>query len=109
MRLWPRRKIKLQPDLDAFHAELIHSTYGKNHAPDQIARDFRQVFLSEPERGKRVLFALLTWCGEYGAPPEGNDQLQRWAGQREVADRIKTALHADLSAPPQPDTKDEPR
>lgn len=106
MNIWPfRRRPKLNPDLDAFHREVIHSVYGREHDGRSVAGDFRSIFLSEPARGKRVLFMLLTWCGEFEGPPDGNDDLQRWAGKREIAERIKAAMYADLS--PQPEAREE--
>ncbi len=92
-------KLKLEPDLEAFHRALIGSTMGTEHDGITVARDFRALFLREDALGKRALFMLLTWCGEYDAPPEDNDALQRWAGKREIAGLIKAALYADLSGP----------
>jgi len=47
---------------------------------------------------------LMSWCGEYDVadddgrvPPIDNNELQRWAGKREIAARIKAALYADLN------------
>jgi hypothetical protein len=101
MNIWPfRRRPKLHPDLDAFHEEIIHSVYGREYDGQSVAGDFRSLFLRDPALGKRVLFMILTWCGEFEGPPEGNEELQRWAGKREIAARIKAAMYADLS--PQP-------
>ena len=89
--------MNLKPDLEAFHQELIHSVYGRTYSERDVASDFRHTINEEPARGRRVLFMLLTWCGEYEGPPEDNDALQRWAGKQEIAALIKAALHADLS------------
>ena len=62
------------------------------------------MFLEAADRGKRVLFMLMTWCGEYDVsndegrvPPLDPNALQRWAGKREIAARLKAALYADLN------------
>lgn len=94
---WFRRKRKLQPDLDEFHRALIASTYGRSYDGRDVAGDFRSLFTREPMLGRRVMFMLLTWCGEYEPPPEEDAALQRWAGKREIAGMIKAAMHADLS------------
>ena len=96
--MWPfTRKPKLQPDLVAFHNAIIHSTYGRSHDGYDTSGDFRSLFNREPQLGQRVLFMILTWCGEYETPPEDNEALQRWAGKREVAGFIKAAMFADLT------------
>ncbi len=94
-----QRKPKLEPDLRGFNEALIRSVFKKEHDGAAVAGDFRSLFLREPILGERVLFMLLKWCGEYDQPPESNDGLQRWAGRREVAARIKAAMYADLSSP----------
>lgn len=94
---------ELKPDLEAFHRALVGSVVGRNYSGEDVAGDFRQLFLREPDAlGRRVLFMLLSWCGEYDAPPAGNDDLQRWAGRREIATQLKAALYADLTTPPSP-------
>jgi len=94
-----RRGPTLNPDINAFHTAIVHSVYGRSHQGDDVAGDFRILFNKEPQLGQRVLFMLLTWCGEYDDPPESNDALQRWAGKRELAGKIKAAMFADLSTP----------
>ena len=95
---WPfKGKPKLEPDIDAFHRALISSTIGRAHDGRDVAGDFRSLFNQNPHLGQRVLFVMLSWCGEYDDPPEGNEGLQRWAGKREIAGRIKAAMYADLS------------
>lgn len=94
--------------MEAFSHDLarVSGTIGMDG--DDVARVFRQLFLAgDSTLGKKVLFILLTWCGEYevGNPDDLEDRvppvdpalLQRWAGKREVAAMIKTALYADLS------------
>ena len=95
-RFW-QRKPKLTPDLNKFNNELIHSVYGRMYDDRDVAADFRHAINSEPARGRRVLFTLLTWCGEYSGPPEDDAALQRWAGKQEIAALIKAAMFADLS------------
>ncbi len=100
MRLKFWRRDRFEPDFEEFERLLIAAVGGREHGPIQVAHDFRGLFLENPDMGKRVLFMLLKWCGEFdAAPPESNDDLQRWAGKREVAARIKTALYADLTSP----------
>ena len=110
--IWPfKRKPKTYtPNLEAFHAELARSVNIHNLDGEDVAKLFRRLFVNlDPVLGRQVLFILLTWCEEYRAstgpddpvPPIDGDQLQRWAGKREIAARIKAALNADLSAPGQ--------
>lgn len=73
---------------------------------------FRHLFLGiDPHLGEKVLFVLLSWCGEYEMsdlesdvriPPLDPNELQRWAMGREIANKIKAALYADLSGPVTP-------
>ena len=98
-RFW--RKPKLNPDLNDFHSQLIHSVYGRDHDGRDVIGDFRSLFIrTNPALGNRVLFMLLTWCGEYEPPPTDNDALQRWAGKQDIAGQIKAAMYADLVTPP---------
>jgi hypothetical protein len=90
---------RLEPDLELFHNAIINSVYGKTHSGVDVAGDFRSLFNQNPHLGQRVLFMLMTWCGEYEGPPEDDTALQRWAGKREVAGHIKAAMFADLSTP----------
>lgn len=97
-------KSTLEPDLEDFHKQLVTSLDLHRHGPADVARDFRKLFLEDPYLGKRVLFMLMSWCGEYDVadddgriPPIDNNELQRWAGKREIAARIKAALYADLN------------
>ena len=108
---WPfKRRPKLNPDIEAFNTAIINSVYGRMHDGADVAGDFRHTINAEPARGKRVLFMLLTWCGEYDNPPTDNDALQRWAGKREVAALIKAAMFADLSTQAVEEIKDyDPR
>lgn len=99
--LFRRRRRKVVPDYDTFWAELARRL-NLNHYDDiQLARDFRRVFL-ETTRGRRVLFRLLDWCGEYDVgddvPPVDPNQLQRYAALRQLAGKIKTAVYADMPA-----------
>jgi hypothetical protein len=94
----------LTPDLEEFHAALVHSLDLQRYGPADVIRDFRALFLRDEALGRRVLFLLLTWCGEYDVsdgdvpvPPIDPNELQRWAGKREVAAKLKAALYADLS------------
>lgn len=91
----------MNPDLEQFNKLLVGSVMGRAHTGEDVAGDFRHLFLREDAVGKRVLFMLMNWCGEYAGPPEDNDALQRWAGKREVAALIKAALYADLTTPPE--------
>ena len=88
----------LEPDLEDFHRQLVQSLDLARYGPADVARDFRALFLEDADRGKRVLFMLMTWCGEYDvSPPLDPNELQRWAGKREIAARLKAALYADLN------------
>ena len=62
---------------------------------------FRHLFvLNDPVLGKKVLFILMSWLGEYEMMiPTEPDELQRYAAKRQIAGQIKAALHADLSNP----------
>ncbi len=94
----------VRPDLEDFHKQLVTSVDLHRHGPADVARDFRTLFLEDKGLGRRVLFMLMSWCGEYGVsddggriPPLDNNELQRWAGKREIAARLKAALYADLN------------
>ena len=96
--------MSFEPDLEDFHHQLVTSLNLERHGPADVARDFRKLFLEDPYLGKRVLFMLMSWCGEYDVsdddgrvPPIDPQELQRWAGKREIAARIKAALYADLN------------
>ena len=100
----PPKSTTLEPDLEDFHKQLVTSLDLHRHGPADVARDFRKLFLEDPYLGKRVLFMLMSWCGEYDVadddgriPPIDNNELQRWARKREIAARIKAALYADLN------------
>lgn len=60
---------------------------------------FRHLFvLNDPVLGKKVLFVLMSWLGEYETMiPTDTNELHRYAGKRQIAGLIKAALHADLS------------
>ena len=97
-------KTKLEPDLEDFHRQLVSSLDLARYGPADVARDFRTLFLEDRDLGKRVLFMLMSWLGEYDVsnddgrvPPIDPNELQRWAGKREIAARIKAALYADLN------------
>ena len=106
-----RPKTSLEPDLEDFHKQLVHSLDLHRHGPADVARDFRKLFLEDPYLGKRVLFMLMSWCGEYDVsedddpesrvPPLDPALLQRWAGKREIAAKLKAALYADLTTSPE--------
>lgn len=101
----------LNPDIDGFHKALVTSVDLARYGPDDVARDFRQVFGGDGIVGRRVLFILMTWCGEYDVsedddpesrvPPLDPALLQRWAGKREIAAKLKAALYADLTTSPE--------
>lgn len=100
--IWPfKRKRKLTPDVTAFTDALHKAVAGKTLDGEDVAIAFRHLFVNaDPQLGKVVLHILLTWCGEYATEediPRDNEGLQRWAGKREIAARIKAAMHADLS------------
>lgn len=96
----------VEPDLHAFDIALRKSVNVERHDGQQVAKDFRRLFLRDEALGKRVLFMLMTWCGDYESEiPEDNNGLNRWAGKQEIAWQIKAALHANLDEQP-PDTKD---
>lgn len=97
-------EFKLEPDLEDFHHQLVTSVDLQRHGPADVARDFRTLFLEDRDLGRRVLFMLMSWCGEYDVadddgrvPPLDPNELQRWAGKREIAARIKAALYANLN------------
>jgi hypothetical protein len=94
----------VRPDLEDFHKQLVTSVDLHRHGPADVARDFRTLFLEDKGLGRRVLFMLMSWCGEYDVsddggriPPLDPNELQRWAGKREIAARLKAALYADLN------------
>ena len=101
----------LNPDIEGFHKALVTSVNLERYGPDDVARDFRQVFAGGNIVGRRVLFMILTWCGEYDVsededpesrvPPLDPALLQRWAGKREIAAKLKAALYADLTTSPE--------
>jgi len=105
-----KRKPKLEPDLEEFNKALMHVAGVANMDGLDIAKLFRHFFLGdENEQGRKVLFLLLTWSGEYEVddpddpmgrvPPVDPALLQRWAGKREIAAKLKAALYADLRDP----------
>jgi len=98
------RRKTIEPDLERFHQALVRSVNVQHHDGGQVATDFRRLFMRDPELGKRVLFMLMTWCGEYDNEiPEGRDALNRWAGKQDIAWMIKAALHANIDEMPQPE------
>lgn len=100
----------MTPDPLGFAHECAMAVYGRQYDEVSMVRDFRRLFLSDPALGKRVMFTMLVWCGEYLAAEEipTGEALQRWAGRREIAARIKAAMHADLSTPLNTE-EDDPR
>lgn len=101
MRWFNRKKsVDLIPDVDQFNRDLIKSVNVENYDGQQVAADFRRLFLKDPDLGKRVLFILMKWCGEYeNNIPTSTDELNRWAGKKEIAWNIKAALNANLDNP----------
>lgn len=94
----------LDPDIEAFNQALIRSVDLQHYDGQQVAVDFRRVFMRDAAAGKRVLFMIMKWCGEYDDNiPENNEGLNRWAGKREIAWKIKAALNADIDQPSQPE------
>ena len=105
-----KRRPKLEPDLEEFNRALMRSSGVAGMNGPDLAKLFRHFFLGdENEQGRKVLFLLLTWCGEYEVddpddpharvPPVDPALLQRWAGKREIAAKLKAALYADLRDP----------
>jgi len=105
-----KRKPKLEPDLEEFNQALMHVSGVAGMDGLDIAKLFRHFFLGDGnEQGRKVLFLLLTWCGEYEVddpddpnnrvPPLDAALLQRYAGKREIAAKLKAALYADLRDP----------
>jgi len=121
-RAWLRRflrrgrKTRLEPDFMGFHRDLFRQVGVEGYMPRDVATDFRQVFLRDDDggSGQRVLFTLLSWCGDYTVddpddpssriPPIQTEDLHRWAGKQEVGGKIKTALYVDLTPPPETQT-----
>lgn len=97
---------QLKPDTELFNRMLVGAVIGRDYSGKDVAGDFRQLFLRDDILGKRVLFSIMDWCGEFDSPPESNEELQRWAGKREVAMLVKSALYADLTTPPPQETDD---
>ena len=105
---WFKKKTRthLVPDVAEFNAALNRSVMPEAYRPEDIAQDFRRLFLQDDLLGKRVLHTLLTWCGEYDVsdpddpanrvPPLDRDELQRWAGKHEIGSLIKAAMYANL-------------
>ncbi len=90
----------MTPDVEAFNRDLIRHNVGASLDGDAVARVFRAFFTQDPARGRKVLFILLHWCGEYDTDvPTDPHELQQWAGKKQVAALIKAAMYADLDAP----------
>lgn len=98
----------MRVDILGFAHECAMSVYGRDYDELAMARDMRRLFMADPALGRRVLFTLMAWCGEYEFEVPTGEALARWAGKKEVAARIKAALHADLTTPPDTD-EDDPR
>jgi len=105
-----KRRPKLDPDQEAFNKVLMHVAGIQDMDGLDVAKLFRHFFLGDDnEQGRKVLFILLTWCGEYlvddpddpnnRVPPVDPALLQRWAGKQEIAAKLKAALYADLRDP----------
>ena len=105
-----KRKPRPEPDLEAFNRALADVAGVSELDGLDVARLFRQFFLNdETGAGKKIMFLLLSWCGEYEiddpddpdgrVPPVDPALLQRWAGKRAIAAKIKAALYADLRDP----------
>ncbi len=92
------------PDPEAFLAAL-RKTHGlADYTARDRRRDFRRVFAGSAD-GRRVLYQILLWGGLYdpsGEVPLEPQALQRWAGRRDLAAEILTALNAEL-APDDPE------
>jgi hypothetical protein len=97
----------LKPDVELFNKLLHASVVGQPMTGEEVAASFRHLFLRDPLLGRRVLFILLKWLGEYDTEIPTGEALQRWAGKREVAALVKAALFADLSTPPATKGDDE--
>ena len=105
-----KKRPTLKPELELFNQALANQAGVTELDGLEIAKLFRHFFINdETGAGKKVLFMLLTWCGEYEVddpdnpearvPPTDPALLQRWAGKREIAQKLKTALYGDLRDP----------
>lgn len=109
----PADKRSVHPDLEDLKHRLYRDCATAMQDGFEIAQDFRHLFFNPNDNGlgRRVLYRLLLWCGEYDAPdpddpsapfpPTDPAELQRWAARIGVAAMIKSALYADLV--PEPD------
>jgi hypothetical protein len=93
-----------------YSRDLVRAAGVDNLEPSDIAAMFRRLFLvQDPHLGEKCLFVLLSWLGEYDisdpddpdfrVPPLDDRELQRWAAKREIANKLKAAIYADLSIP----------
>jgi len=96
--MWPFRRRLAPPDLDAFFADLAASHPGKRYTKTDRYRDFRHVFL-QSERGKRVLFELLTWGHMYRSPAKianfNTNETFFHDGEAHFAKMIMSTIHAE--------------
>jgi len=95
MRLFKRTRITLPPDPEAMLRGLASALDIERYGEMDRRRDFRRLFGGR--EGRRVLYQILLWGGLYDAEaPLDGQELQRWAGRRDLATNILTALHAVL-------------
>ena len=106
--MWPfKRRVPSRPDPEAFLADLRASARTERYSDIDRRRDFRQVFSGAG--GKRVLYQIMDWGGMFdprGEVPTDPDELQRWAGRRDLAADIMVALNAEVT-PDEPIKTDE--
>ena len=100
MSLWPFRRPRTgSPDPERFLAELARAHPGKaGYADLDRYRDFRQLFL-ETDRGRRVLYELLSWGHVFraSAPMAQFDPHKTLFhdGERSIALKIMATLTAE--------------
>lgn len=93
--LFKRAPAVTPPDPEALLRDLARALDIERYGETDRRRDFRRLFGGQD--GRRVLYQILLWGGLYDAEaPLDSQELQRWAGRRDLATNILTALHAVL-------------
>lgn len=95
MMPFKRARLSAPPDPEALLRDLAHTLEIERYGETDRRRDFHRIFGGPA--GRRVLYQILLWGGLYDAEaPLDGQELQRWAGRRDLATNILTALHAVL-------------
>ena len=110
---WPFRRHRIgDPDPERFLAGLARAHPGKSRYTDvDRYRDFRALFL-ETERGRRVLYELLSWGHVFRASaPMANFDPHKTLfhdGERSIALKIMATMNAEpMERPTKTNTKEQ--